>query len=256
MFLFKKIVGSFFQPIPLCLSLLLLGLFFLIFTRKRKTGKVLVGIGALILAIFSYGGVSDMLLNPLEGKYPAISAFEELKDIKWVVVLSGGCGVDPDLPLSTYLSESSLARLSEGVYIHNKLPETKLILTGRSGFEGITPVAEVMEAVAVEWGVGPEDIVLEIKATDTKDHPIYVKEIVGKDRFILVTSASHMPRAMAFFRKHGMEPIPAPTDYMVKKREGGLRPGVFFPNAGSLEKAERTIHEYLGMVWGKIRGQT
>ena len=67
----------------------------------------------------------------------------------------------------------------------------------------------------MEWGVESEDIVLETKATDTKDHPIYVKEIVGRDRFILVTSASHMPRAMALFRQHGMEPIPAPTDYMV-----------------------------------------
>ena len=82
-----------------------------------------------------------------------------------------------------------------------------------------------------------------------------VKEIVGKDKFILVTSASHMPRAMALFRKHGMDPVPGPTDYMVKEREGGLTPGVFFPSAGSLEKAESVIHEYLGMVWGKVRSQ-
>ena len=64
-----------------------------------------------------------------------------------------------------------------------------------------------------------------------------------------------MPRAMGLFRKHGMDPIPAPTDYMVKEREGGLSPGVFFPSAGSLENAERVIHEYLGMVWARIMGQ-
>ncbi len=82
-----------------------------------------------------------------------------------------------------------------------------------------------------------------------------VKEIVGKDKFILVTSASHMPRAIGLFRKYGMDPIPAPTDYMVKEREGGLTPRVFFPSAGSLEKAGRAIHEYLGMMWGKVRSQ-
>lgn len=248
-------MGPFFQPIPLCLSLLLLGLFFLIFTRKKKTGKVLVGIGTLVLAIFSYDGASDMLVEPLERKYPPISAFEELKDIKWIVVLGGGSGVDPGLPPSTYLSDASMIRLSEGVFLHNRLPESKLIFTGRSGFEGIRPVAEVMASTAEEWGVESENIVLETSAIDTKDHPIYVKEIVGKDRFILVTSASHMPRAMGLFRKHGMDPIPAPTDYMVKEREGGLRPGVFFPSAGSLEKTGQAIHEYLGMVWAKIRGQ-
>ena len=243
------------MPVPVCILLALLGLFCLWFTRRQKTGKVLVTISTLLLGIFSYGAVSDMLARPLEQEYPPIMEFEGLKDVKWVVVLGGGSKVDRDLPLSTYLSEACLIRLSEGIYIHNRLPGSKLIVTGRSGFEGITPVAEVMGDVAVEWGVEPEDIVLETKATDTKDHPIYVKEIVGKDRFILVTSASHMQRAMGLFRKQGMAPVPAPTDYMVKKREGGLRPEMFFPDAGSLEKVERVIHEYLGMLWGELRSQ-
>ena len=243
------------MPVPAVLLLALLGLFCLWFTRKQKMGKVFVTISVVLLGFFSYGAVSDMLVRPLELEYPPIMDFQLLKDVKWVVVLGGGSGVDPELSPSTYLSDASLIRLSEGIYIHNRLPETKLILTGRSGFKGIKSVAEVMGDTAKEWGVELEDIVLETKATDTKDHPIYVKEIVGTDRFILVTSASHMPRAMALFRKHGVEPIPAPTDYMVKKREGGVRPGVLFPSAGSLEKAERAILEYLGMVWGKLRSQ-
>ncbi len=254
MFFFKKIVGSFLQPIPFCLSLLVLGLAFIIFTRKKKIGKVLVCAGTLVLAFFSYGGVSDLFIRPLEQKYPPVTNFQSLKDVKWVVVLSGGSTVDPALPLSTYLSEASLIRLSEGIRIHNRLPETKLIMTGRSGFEGITPVAEVMANTAREWGVKPDDIIIEAEATDTKDHPIYVKKIVGSDGFILVTSATHMPRAMALFKKHEMYPIPAPTDYLVMEKEG-ISPGDFFPNAGSLEKAGQALHEYLGIVWAKLRDQ-
>ena len=71
----------------------------------------------------------------------------------------------------------------------------------------------------------------------------------------MVTSALHMPRAMAIFRKQGMEPIPAPTDYVVKVREGGVRLGMFIPSAGALEKVGRAIHEYLGLLWGKLRSQ-
>ncbi len=249
MFLLKKIISPFFMPVPAYLFLALLGLFFLWFTRRQKIGKVLVTIATLLLGVLSYGLVSDILVNPLEQEYKPIKRFETLQDVKWIVVLGGGSDVDPGLPLSTYLPDASLIRLSEGVYIHNRLPETKLILTGR------TPMAEVMGNVAEEWGVDLEDIILEKKANDTKDHPVYVKEIVGKDRIILVTSASHMPRAMALFSKQGMEPIAAPTDYMVKKREGGVRPGMFFPSAGSLEKVGRAIHEYLGMVWAKLRSQ-
>ena len=254
-FLFKKILSPFFMPVPACLVLAILGLFFLWFTRKQKTGKIFVTIATILLGLLSYSAVSDMLARPLEEKYPPIRSYESIQDVKWIVVLGGGSGVDPGLPLSTYLCESSMARLAEGVFLHNRLPESKLIMTGQSGFEGITPVAEVMADTVREWGVEPEDIVLETKATDTKDHPIYVKEIVGSDEFILVTSASHMPRAMALFQEQGMKPIPAPADYMVKERVGGVTPGVFFPNADSLEKAGAAIHEYLGMMWGKLRSQ-
>jgi len=255
-FVLKKIISPFFMPVPAILLLALVGLFFLWFTRRQKTGKILVTMAFIVLALFSSGAVSDVLVRPLEQKYSPVTNLEASKDIKWIVVLGGGSRAIPGLPVSTYLSAASLFRVSEGVFIHKRLPETKLILTGMSRFDGMTPMAEVMGDVAVEWGVEPEDIVLETKAADTKDHPIYVKEIIGKDKFILVTSASHMPRSMALFRKHGMEPIPAPTDYMVREREGGgLSLGVFFPSAGSLEKAERAIHEYLGMMWAWARGQ-
>jgi len=111
-----------------------------------------------------------------------------------------------------------------------------------------------MALLAAQWGVEPNNIIVEAESMDTKDHPVFVKRIVKEDPFILVTSASHMPRAMALFRGQGMEPIPAPTDYMAEDKEG-LTPGAFFPGAVSLKKAERALHEYLGLVWGKLRGQ-
>jgi len=87
----------------------------------------------------------------------------------------------------------------------------------------IYTLAEVMADMALELGIRPEDIIIESRAVDTKDHPIRVKEIFGDDLFILVTSATHMPRAMALFRKHNMHPIPAPTDYLAMKKEGDRR---------------------------------
>jgi len=254
MFLLKKIISPFFMPVSAFLALALLGLIFLWFTRRQKTGKVLLTISTVFLGLLSYGAVSDMLAGPLEQKYPPISDFQAVKEVKWIVVLAGGSSVDPALPLSTYLSDASMARLSEGIYIHNRLPETKLVFTGSNWFQGFTPEAEVLADMAREWGVKPADIIIEAEATDTKDHPIYVKKIVGSDRFILVTSATHMPRAMALFEKHDMYPTPASTDYLVKKKEG-ISPGDFFPNAGSLGKAGQALHEYLGIVWAKLRDQ-
>jgi uncharacterized SAM-binding protein YcdF (DUF218 family) len=90
MFLFKKIVAPLFFPVPLCLEILLLGLFLLWFTKKQKAGKIIVSIGVGLIIIFSYGTVQDILLRSLENKYPSLINIQEVDDVKWVVVLGGG----------------------------------------------------------------------------------------------------------------------------------------------------------------------
>jgi len=77
---------------------------------------------------------------------------------------------------------------------------------------------------------------------------------VENEKFILVTTASHIPRSVALFKKLGMQPIPAPTDHSMKRRQG-INPGVFFPNSGKIGNAERVFYEYLGLAWAKLRGQ-
>jgi uncharacterized SAM-binding protein YcdF (DUF218 family) len=90
MFLFKKILAPLFFPVPLCLEILLLGLFLLWFTKKQKAGKIIVSIGVGLIIIFSYGTFQDILLRSLENKYPPLINFQEVDDVKWVVVLGGG----------------------------------------------------------------------------------------------------------------------------------------------------------------------
>jgi len=253
MFLLKKIVAPFFFPVPLCLGILLLGLFFLWFTRRQKTGKIVVSVGVLLLTVFSYGAISNTLLRPLEYKYAPLLSLEDMHHVKWVVVLGGGHTSDPRIPITSQLSNASTARLIEGIRLYNMLPESKIILSGGGYFDPV-PNAKIMADVALSIGINKEDLVLESVSKDTKDEAILIQKIVGKDRFVLVTSASHMPRSMALFKKCGMHPIPAPTDYFVKKRQR-VSPGIFFPSANNLRKAERAFHEYLGIAWAKLRGQ-
>jgi uncharacterized SAM-binding protein YcdF (DUF218 family) len=253
LFLLKKIVAPFFFPVPLCLEILLLGLFFLWFTSRQKTGKIVVSVGVLLLTVFSYGAISNTLLRPLEYKYAPLLSLEDMHHVKWVVVLGGGHTSDPQIPITSQLSNASTARLIEGIRLYNMLPESKIILSGGGYFDPV-PNAKIMADVALSIGINKEDLVLESVSKDTKDEAILIQKIVGKDRFVLVTSASHMPRSMALFKKCGMHPIPAPTDYFVKKRQR-VSPGIFFPSANNLRKAERAFHEYLGIAWAKLRGQ-
>ena len=254
MFLLKKIIAPLLFPMSLCLGLLLSGLVLLWFTQKQKLGKILVTAGAALLLLMSYWAVPEALLRPLEYRHAALLDLDEHVDVKWVVVLGGGHTSDPRLPANSQLGEASLARVIEGIRIHQLLPDSKLLLSGGGAFDSV-PNAVVMGDVARMLGVDESDVVLEAESRDTKDEARLIREIIGEERIVLVTSASHMPRSMALFRKMGMQPIAAPTDYEVKEHQGAVRPSLFFPGADDMEKAERAVHEYLGLVWAWMRGQ-
>ena len=253
MFLFKKIVAPLFFPLSVCLEIFLVGIFLLWFTRRQKTGKILVTIGVVVFAALSYGVASEMLLRPLEYKYPPMTDVASVLGIEWVVVLSGGSSSDAHLPITGQLSHASLVRLVEGIRIHRKLPESKLILSGGGAFNTVAE-AKKMADVAVVLGVDSKDLILESESKDTKDQARLIHKIVRDNRFVLVTSASHMPRSMALFEKRGMRPIPAPIGHRVKERQK-ITPAMFFPSAGRIEKVERAFYEYLGLAWARLRRQ-
>ena len=249
------------MPMPLSFLICLIGLLLLWFTKKQKTGKVFVSIGLLLLLLLSYGAISDKLMRPLERKYSPDSV-QMLHDIKsddkrtisFIVVLGGGHTSDLKVPITSQLGEDSLMRLVEGIRLYRKFPAMKLILSGGSVFDPV-PDAKVMADLAKDLGVKEKDIILEDKSQDTVEEAHLIKTIVNNDQFFLVTSASHMPRSMAMFKKLGMNPIPAPTAYEVTS-EQQLNPFMFFPGADNLCKSEKALHEHIGILWAKLRGQS
>ena len=241
MFLFKKIVGLFLLPIPLCILISFLGLLLILLTKKQRAGKIMVVVGISILTLLSFDPISSALLAPLEHQYDAYLSKKPMEDeinenqypVKYVVVLSRG--------------------LIEGIRIYRNNPGSKLIIS--CGFEsGPYPAAKRMAEIIKVIGIDEDDIMIESESRDTKDQAHFIKLIVDNDPFILVTSAFHMPRSMALFKKLGMEPSPAPAVYLTGKKKG-LNLSSFFPSTSALRKSELAFHEYLGILWAKLRGQ-
>ncbi|MET0625814.1 MAG: ElyC/SanA/YdcF family protein [Pyrinomonadaceae bacterium] len=254
MFFFKKLIAPFLMPVPVSLALLVAGLLLLWLTRRQKAGKYLATTGSLLLVLLSYGFGTNRLLAGLERSYqPVADAAPLAGRVWWVVVLGGGSSSDRSLPEGTRLSEASLARLVEGVRLQRQLPGSRLLLSGGSVF-GSEPDAETMRALAVGLGVDPATLVLDAASPDTETQAEVVRAQLGADEFFLVTSASHMNRSVALFRKAGTNPLPAPTHFLAQ-RGGGLAPGDFFPGSGGLRRAELVTYEYLGLAWAKIRGR-
>ena len=151
------------------------------------------------------------------------------------------------------LSDASLARLIEGIRLHRQLPESVLVLTGGAVFDALSH-AQVMAEAAKELGEEGPRILLD-QPRDTAEEMLALREVIEADElFLLVTSASHMPRSMVLAQAAGLRPIPAPTDFLVKQSPGGDRhPGEYFPSAGALRRAERAVYEYMGLIWAQFR---
>ena len=254
MFLFKKLVAPFLMPVPFCLALLLLGLSLLWLNRRQGAGKRLATLGTLLLLVLGYGAVSGRLLATLERRHaPLADVSAAAGRVRWVVVLGGGSAADESLPAGMRLSEASLARLVEGVRLQRQLPGGRLLLSGGSVF-GSAADAETMRVLAVELGVDPAALDLDSLSPDTETQAEVVRARLGAEEFYLVTSASHMPRALALIRKAGTNPIPAPTHFLTQTGRD-LSPGDFFPSSGGLRRAETAAYEYLGLAWAKVRGK-
>jgi uncharacterized SAM-binding protein YcdF (DUF218 family) len=249
----KAFVVNLLFPIPLCLSLLVAGVILLCLTKKEHMGKIFVMAGTGVLLLASLPFVPNKLLGNIERHYPAITIknpHEHFEGIEYVVVLAGDHVLDSKVPITGQFSYSGIVRLIEGIRLHRKMGETKLILSGGPGADSLTD-AELMARLAVELGISENDIILESSSMSTLDEALFISRIVGKRRFLLVTSASHMVRAMGLFNKLGMNPVPAPTDHLVKSSGDGIS---IFPRTSNIVKSDTLIYEYLGLIKERLRG--
>jgi uncharacterized SAM-binding protein YcdF (DUF218 family) len=245
-FTLKKLVGRFFFPLSLVIELLLLGIFF----KKRGTKIILAAVA--ILYLFSFSPFCYLIMHPLESQYAPISSTTLNKEVRWIVILGGGSREGMALTAEDRLSDASIKRLLEGVRLSRLLPQSRLVLSG-GDYRGISPDALTMLQVALDQGVARDRIILETASLDTTDQANILRDHLGQAPFYLVTSASHMPRAMRMFVRSGTQPIAAPTDF--RALWAPIQVTDFFPQAATLANTERAFYEYLGLFWGMIRGQ-
>lgn len=250
-FITQKIVSALTLPLPLAIIFLLIGLCFFWMSHKKIIANIFLTSGFLLLMISSFSFFPSVLLNSLEHQYQPIKSLP--KNIHKIVVLGGGVRSDTSMPANTQLKAASLSRLIEGIRLYHlyqsQHQSVLLILSGGRVF-GSPAEAGVMQNIAIILGVNIKDIKLEAGSRDTHEEALYLKKQVGNQPFFLVTSAYHMPRAMALFKKLGLQPIAAPTQYMSDIHKNGL--DVYLPSSNYLVMSDVAIHEYLGQWWGKL----
>ncbi len=158
----KKTITFFIEPLGIVLSLLVLGLYF-IYTKKDKLAKILLSLGLGALILFSYPPFSNFLVQNLENKYPK---YNYKDDIKYIHVLGSGHNTDISQPISSNLSYSGVKRVLEGVILHKRIKNSKLIFTG---YEGTTNIANAImnSKLAIALGFDEKNIIINDKPNDT-----------------------------------------------------------------------------------------
>lgn len=245
MYALKKTIGSMLLPFPVFLILLALGLLLLWRGHRRRAVQVMFT-SLVWIVLLSYAPFSSLLLTPLESQYPRWEP--DGSAVHYILVLGSGHDDDARLPLSSWPHGIGLARIVEGVHVYRNSPGAKLVFSGASGHTRFSD-ARANAKVAISLGVKTEDVILLETSRDTVEEAQDAKTRIGdSDGVVLVTSAAHMPRAMALFHYAGIRPRAAPTDFEAKNAELNQWPG-----AVGMRLSERAFHEYLGLLWMRLK---
>jgi uncharacterized SAM-binding protein YcdF (DUF218 family) len=258
MFWLKKFFSPFLLPLQFVLVCGVLGVVLLGSRRWRRTGRALLTFAVLVLLAASNKWVSGRLIAPLESRYPAVGAFHPgdplpppLAACQYVVVLGGGHNDSDDRPALSRLSPSARARLTEGIRLLRLLPAAKLVVSGPSDNGGPTH-AQILADSAVSLGVERTRILMIDDARDTEEEAARLRARLGDAPVAVVTSAWHLPRAMALCAAQGLHALPCPTDYLYCPPLR-CRLSDFTWDAPSLERSTEAVHERLGLWWSRLR---
>lgn len=251
------------SPIGLVTLLFAAGLFMFAFRRRSSAGGLLVCGGAGLFLVFLFTPLSEVTYASLEHVHPPM--LHPDASVRTVVVLSGYGEDMPFLPVTSQLSVETISRMVEGIRLYRELSGARLIVSGGVLRPQDAALAKLMADFAKVLGVPEKDIVVEGSSTTTYENLREVKNIVGTEAFILVTSSGELWRAAAVARKLGMKPLPAPAAIWASRyyragmtwREFGWKviDDLGYPSTDRLIYLQRAHHEYLGYLWYWMRGR-
>lgn len=247
MFFFSKVLSGITQPVFWLALWWVLAL--LVLTRWRRTAVGMLWAGLVVLGLLGFRAIPDALLRPLENRYP-IPAADVIDRHVGVIVLGGATG-SPDIfqahgqvPLG-----DAAERMTVPVGWMRRHAALVLVFSGGEGRLMKTGVSEAQlaEAFYREQGVDMRRVELEGGSRNTRENAQRVAAMLGsrcQSPWLLVTSASHMPRAMAEFEAVGCKVTPYPVDFAT----GASTSLTEYSLVASLERWQMALHEWLGLL--------
>jgi uncharacterized SAM-binding protein YcdF (DUF218 family) len=256
-FLLSKTLGIMLLPTNLLIGIGLVGAI-LLATRSELIGRKLMTVSIALLAICGFSPLGNLVLYPLESRFPPWDPARGAPD--GIVVLGGS--IDPDLSAAHGVTvfSGSVDRIIAAAALAHRYPKARLVFSGGNAnlvSSDAAKEADYAMAVFESLGISKERLIMERRSRNTQENAEFSKAIAAPksgERWLLVTSAFHMPRAVGLFRKAGFAVEPYPVDW----RTGGRTDLLTFSNLAvdGLERTDLGMREWMGLIayWatGKI----
>jgi uncharacterized SAM-binding protein YcdF (DUF218 family) len=260
-FYIAKVLWFLLQPSTLIALLIGYGAI-LIWTGWARWGRRFVSIGAILLLVVGLSPLGNVLILPLEDRFPRAD-LNRPPPPTGIIILGGAenrlVGSARKLPTLNEAGE----RLLEGAILAHRFPDTKIAFSG--GVAGILykadSEAEGAAALLTQLGIARDRLILESDARDTYENAVFLKkeleskgELGPDTRWLLVTSAYHMPRSMGAFRAAGFDVEPWPVDYRTRGPVDRTRP--FDKVSEGLRRVDTATREWAGLLAYWVTGRT
>ncbi len=254
-FVLSKTVAFLLMPSNLLMLLCVAGLA-LTATRWRRAGRWLAGVSVVLLLAIGYLPVGRLLINVLEERFPRWDASGGAPD--GIVVLGGAIRDIPGRPADEPTLTGDGARVTALGRLARAYPNARIIFS--SGDASLRangrPEADLLPPLLDAMGVPRERVTLERRSRNTHENAIFSKELAQPkpgERWLVVTSAYHMPRAIGCFRRAGFDVEAYPVSWRTPKG-GSWRPqGVF---SSGLAATDFAVHQWIGLVAYWLTGRS
>ncbi len=255
MFGLSKILGFFALPSNLLFSIALVGIV-LMATRFRKLGQGLT-IGAVLgLLVFGFSPAGNLLIYPLEQRFPQWRPGGKTPD--GIVVLGGAVSPDVSHDRGQPALNEAAERMTAVAKLARDYPKARIAFTGGSGrLFSVASEAHFVSDLFESFGIARDRLILEDRARNTHENAVFTKRLVDPksgERWLLVTSAHHMPRSVGLFRKAGFPVEAYPVDYRTRGPQD-LK-GPFGSMAAGLARTDAAMHEWAGLLSSYLFGNT
>lgn len=255
-FILSKILGFFALPSNLFIAVGLLGLV-LLCTRLTRIASRLIVTSLVLIAVAGLSPLGNALILPLEQRFPPWDASRGPPD--GIVVLGGAVSPDISAARGAVALDEAAERIVAAAELARRYPDLRIIYSGGSSALIFAEGAEAPFAVRQlqALGVAPERIAAEAQSRNTIENAVFARRLADPkpgQRWLLVTSAYHMPRAMAAFRSAGFAIEAYPVDWRTRGPNDLARP--FASLSEGLRRTDTAVHEWAGLIAYWLAGKT